>query len=77
MRMALIATRDLSAVQASLGHTKAKMTQRYAKVVALLDKSTAEKTTQAFNLFEAFSKNHRENHSVINFERKKLSNSNS
>ena len=68
--MALIATRDISAVQASLRHTEAKMTQRYAKVVALLDKSTAEKTTQAFNLFGAFSKNHSENHSVIKFEKK-------
>ena len=68
--MALIATRDISAVQASLGHTEAKMTQRYAKVVALLDKSTAEKTTQAFNLFGDFSKKHSENHSVIKFEKK-------
>ena len=49
--MALIATRDLSAVQASLGHTEQKVTQRYAKVVALLSRETAEKTTKAFNLF--------------------------
>ena len=49
--MALIATRDLSAVQASLGHTEQKVTQRYAKVVALLNRETAEKTTKAFNLF--------------------------
>ena len=49
--MALIATRDLSAVQASLGHTEQRVTQRYAKVVALLNKETAEKTAKAFNLF--------------------------
>jgi len=49
--MALIATRDLSVVQAGLGHTEQKVTQRYAKVVTLLSKETAEKTTKAFNLF--------------------------
>ena len=75
--MALIATKDLSSVQASLGHTSSRMTEKYAKVVALLNRSTAEKTTKAFNLFGAFSKNHSENHSVIKFERKSLSNSNS
>ena len=49
--MALIATRDMSSVQASLGHTSSRMTERYAKVVALLSKDTAEKTAKAFNLF--------------------------
>ncbi|MDE0151103.1 MAG: site-specific integrase [Bdellovibrionales bacterium] len=49
--MALIATRDLSSVQASLGHTDMKVTQQYAKVIALLSRDTAEKTTKAFNLF--------------------------
>ena len=49
--MALLATRDLSAVQASLGHTEAKMTQRYAKVIALLDKSVAEKTADTIDIF--------------------------
>lgn len=49
--IALIATRDLSSVQASLGHTDMKVTQQYAKVVALLNRDTAEKTTRAFNLF--------------------------
>ena len=34
--MALIATKDLSSVQASLGHTSSRMTEKYAKVVALL-----------------------------------------
>ena len=49
--MALIATRDISSVQASLGHTSSRMTEKYAKVVALLNRETAEKTTKAFNLF--------------------------
>ena len=43
-----------------------RMTEKYAKVIALLNKETAEKTTKAFNLFgDSF-----KNHSVINFERK-------
>ena len=54
--MALIATRDLSAVQASLGHTEQRVTQRYAKVVALLSRETAEKTAKAFNLFNGIVK---------------------
>ncbi len=49
--MALIATRDISSVQASLGHTSSRMTKKYAKVIALLNRDTAEKTTKAFNLF--------------------------
>ena len=49
--MALRATKDLSLVQATLGHKSIKMTERYAKVIALLDKDVAEKTTRAFNLF--------------------------
>lgn len=49
--MALIATRDLSSVQASLGHTSSRITEKYAKVIALLNKTTAEKTAKAFNLF--------------------------
>ena len=63
--MALIATRDISSVQASLGHTSSRMTEKYAKVVALLNRETAEKTTKAFNLFGSSFKNHSENHSVI------------
>ena len=61
--MALIATKDLSSVQASLGHTSSRMTEKYAKVVALLNRDTAEKTTKAFNLFGSSFKNHSENHS--------------
>ena len=49
--MALIATKDLSSVQASLGHASSRMTEKYAKVIALLDRGIAEKTTKAFNLF--------------------------
>ena len=49
--MALIATKDLPSVQASLGHSSSKMTERYAKIIALLNRNTAEKTTKAFNLF--------------------------
>ena len=36
---------------ASLGHASSRMTEKYAKVVALLNRETAEKTTKAFNLF--------------------------
>ena len=75
--MALIATRDISSVQASLGHTSSRMTEKYAKVVALLNRDTAEKTTKAFNLFGDSLKNHSENHSVIPFKEKNPSNSNS
>ena len=42
--VALMTTKDISAVQASLGHTEIKMTQRYAKTVALLSSETGEKT---------------------------------
>ena len=45
--VALMATKDISAVQASLGHTEIKMTQRYAKTVALLSSETGEKTFSA------------------------------
>ena len=45
--IALMETKNLSAVQASLGHTEIKMTQRYAKTVALLSSETGEKTASA------------------------------
>ena len=45
--IALMATKNLSAVQASLGHTEVRMTQRYAKTVALLSHETGEKTFSA------------------------------
>ena len=48
---ALMATQNISAVQAALGHTSSKMTEKYAKVIALLDKKVAEKTTQFFDIF--------------------------
>ena len=45
--IALMETKNISAVQASLGHTEMKMTQRYAKTVALLSSETGEKTSSA------------------------------
>ena len=42
--IALMTTKNLSAVQASLGHSEQKITQRYAKTVALLSSDTGEKT---------------------------------
>ena len=43
--MALMGTNNLSAVQASLGHTEMRMTQKYAKAVALLSSDIGEKTS--------------------------------
>ncbi len=48
--MALMATKSLSAVQASLGHKDQAMTQRYAKVVALINSDMAEKTAQMYEM---------------------------
>ena len=48
---ALMATKDISSVQASLGHTSSRVTEKYAKVVALLDRRVAEKTAQFFDIF--------------------------
>ncbi len=45
--IALMTTKNLSAVQASLGHSEQKITQRYAKTVALLSSETGEKTSSA------------------------------
>lgn len=47
---ALMATNNISAVQASLGHTSSKMTERYAKVIALLDRGVAEKTSKLLSI---------------------------
>ena len=41
--MALMGTNNLSAVQASLGHSQQRMTQKYAKAVALLSSDIGEK----------------------------------
>ena len=49
--VALMATNSLSAVQATLGHTSSRMTERYAKVIALLDRNVVEKTTKVFDIF--------------------------
>ncbi|MDE0092273.1 MAG: site-specific integrase, partial [Oligoflexia bacterium] len=45
--IALMETKNLSAVQACLGHTEIRMTQKYAKTVALLNSETGEKTASA------------------------------
>ena len=45
--IALMKTKNLSAVQASLGHTEVRMTQRYAKTVALLSSEAGEQTASA------------------------------
>ena len=45
--VALMTTKNLSAVQASLGHKQITMTQKYAKTVALLSSETGEKTFSA------------------------------
>ena len=34
-----------------MGHISSKMTERYAKVVALLDRNTAQKTAKFFDIF--------------------------
>ena len=45
--IALMTTKNISAVQASLGHTEIRMTQKYAKTVALLNHEVGEKTFSA------------------------------
>ena len=45
--IALMETKNLSAVQASLGHSEQRMTQKYAKTIALLSSETGEKTASA------------------------------
>lgn len=62
--IAYMATRDLSAVQASLGHKSYKVTERYAKAIALLNRGTAEKTAKLFSL----SVNHTQNHTQEKIE---------
>ena len=42
--LALIAGNSLSAVQASLGHTEQRTTQKYAKTIAMLNPEMSEKT---------------------------------
>jgi hypothetical protein len=42
--MMLMATGNLSAVQANLGHRSQRVTERYAKAVAALQSSDADKT---------------------------------
>ncbi|MGI9548604.1 MAG: site-specific integrase, partial [Bdellovibrionales bacterium] len=49
--MALYATRDISSVQAHLGHTTSQMTEKYAKLAKMISSKTAEKTAKVFDLF--------------------------
>ena len=63
--LALFATRDLSAVQASLGHKNQRMTERYAKTIAMLSSNTADKTAKLMCLGPV---NHVQNH-VLNLEK--------
>ncbi len=48
--LALVATRDLSSVQAAMGHRNIRETQGYAKIAALLDGVAATKTAEYINL---------------------------
>ena len=48
---ALMATNSISAVQATLGHTSSRMTEKYAKAVVLMDRGVAEKTAKGFDIF--------------------------
>lgn len=45
--IALMETKDLSAVQASLGHAEQRITQKYAKTIALLNSEVGERTSYA------------------------------
>ena len=56
--LALMTTKNLSAVQASLGHSEQRTTQVYAKTVALLTSETGEKTADViFKDSELFCRN--------------------
>jgi integrase len=48
--LAMMATGEIGSVQAALGHASQKMTEKYAKNVALLRSSTADKTATLLNL---------------------------
>ncbi len=48
--LALMATKDLSAVQASLGHRSRSVTEKYAKSIAMHSSETAEKTAALIDL---------------------------
>ena len=48
--LALMASRDLSAVQAAVGHSDIRETQRYAKVVALMDGKIQQQTADFIGL---------------------------
>lgn len=48
--LALVATRDISSVQATMGHRNVRETEGYAKVAALLDGATVTKTAEYIGL---------------------------
>ncbi len=48
--MMLLATKDLSAVQANLGHKDRGITEKYAKAIAALDNACADKTAKFIGL---------------------------
>lgn len=48
--MAVLATRDIGAVQASLGHKSRDQTEKYAKNIALLESGVAEKTAKLLDI---------------------------
>ncbi len=48
--LALMASRDLSSVQAAMGHRNIKETEGYAKLVALIDGVTVKKTAEFIGL---------------------------
>jgi integrase len=58
--IAYLATGNLTSVQASLGHAKREMTERYAKAVAHLSGETAEKTAAVFGLMNKGHSDHPE-----------------
>jgi integrase len=62
--MMLLATKDLSAVQANLGHRSRAITERYAKAVAALDSANAEKTARLIGLGLDGSADHGQNHGL-------------
>ena len=48
--MMLLATKNLSAVQANLGHRSRSVTERYAKAIAALESSSADETAALIGL---------------------------
>ena len=51
MSSPLVVPSQQSLAKTRIENLKKKMTEKYAKVIALLDKKVAEKTTQFFDIF--------------------------